>query len=587
MKSTDLRKAFLDFFASKGHKVIPSESLLPENDPTVLFTTAGMQPLVPYLLGETHPAGKRLANLQKCVRTDDIEEVGDTTHLTFFEMLGYWSLGDYFKTDSIQFDFEFFTDILDIPLEKFAVSVFAGDDDAPRDETSARTWQKLGIAPERIAYLPKKENWWGPAGATGPCGPDTEVFYWTGSDPAPASFIETHTDPHWVELGNSVFMEFSKTADGKFEPLKQKNVDTGLGFERILTVLSGKESVYETDLFTGILAKIRELATESNETSECIIADHLRAATFIIGDPRGVTPSNVDQGYVVRKLIRRAIRHARKLGVDLDQTFTTQIAEVVIAEYSEQYPELKKNSEKILTALSKEEEQFKKTLVKGEKELTEFLDQGGQIDGTKAFYFYETYGFPRELTEEFLTERGTKLTNPAAFTAAFAAHQTLSRTASAGKFKGGLADNSAETTALHTATHLLHTALRQILGDGVAQKGSNITTERLRFDFAYNEKLTPEQKQQVEDLVNEQIDADLPVKMEELTVAEAKAAGAIGLFENKYDDKVKVYSIGNFSKEICGGPHVGHTGQLGKFQIKKEESSSAGVRRIKAVLLSS
>ncbi len=587
MKSTDLRKAFLDFFASKGHKVIPSDSLLPENDPTVLFTTAGMQPLVPYLLGETHPEGKRLANIQKCVRTDDIEEVGDATHLTFFEMLGYWSLGDYFKVDSIQLDFEFFTGTLEIPLEKFAVSVFAGDANAECDKESAKAWAKLGITPARIAYLPKEENWWGPAGSTGPCGPDTEMFYWTGKEPAPANYQETYTDPRWVEIGNSVFMEYGKTAEGKFETLKQKNVDTGLGFERILTVLSGKESVYETDLFTGIIGKIRELAKDPAELSEHIIADHLRAATFIIGDPRGVTPSNVDQGYVVRKLIRRAIRHARKLGINLDQTFTTQIAEVVIAEYSTAYPELKENSERILTALKKEEEQFKKTLEKGEKEISEFLEKAGKVDGVKAFYFYETYGFPLELIEEVLSERGIKFDDHKGFKAAAKKHAESSRTAAAGKFKGGLADNSEETTALHTAAHLLLEAMRSVLGSHVEQRGSNITAERLRFDFSHDSKLTEEEVSKVEQLVNKTIADDLTVKCDEMSVEEAKELGATGIFGDKYAklDKVKVYSIGDFSKEICGGPHVKHTGTMGTFKIKKQESSSAGVRRVKAVLI--
>jgi alanyl-tRNA synthetase len=584
MQSQTLRQKFLDFFQAQGHALIGSGSVIPENDPTVLFTTAGMHPLVPYLLGQSHPAGVRLANVQKCVRTDDIDEVGDATHLTFFEMLGYWSLGDYHKEQAIRQDFEFFTQTLGIPLERFAVSVFEGDENAPRDTESAEIWQSLGIAPERIAYLNKKENWWGPAGQTGPCGPDTEMFYWTGETPAPANYQASYEDPHWVEIGNSVFMEYNKAADGTYSPLAQKNVDTGLGFERILTVLSGKNNVYETDLFTGILAKLRELAPAADTTSLRIMADHLRAATFIIGDERGVTPSNTDQGYIVRRLLRRALRHARKGGADFGTAFTPEIARVVIAEYSTAYRELAANQDRILAALADEEAKFLRTLEKGEKELADYLTKGGKIDGAKAFYFYETYGFPRELTEEYLAEQGQTLADPAAFEQALAAHTELSRTASAGRFAGGLADHGEETTALHTATHLLHAALRQVLGEEVAQRGSNITAERLRFDFVHSEKMTDEQKAEVERIVNEQIARDLPVTMTEMTVTEAKAAGAIGIFDDKYGDKVKVYTVGDFSKEICGGPHVAHTGLLGTFQIKKEEASSAGVRRIKAVL---
>ncbi len=592
MKSSELRKNYLEFFASKEHAVIPSASLIPENDPTVLFTTAGMHPLVPFLLGEKHPAGTKLTSVQKCIRTGDIEEVGDAVHLTFFEMLGNWSLGAYWKKEAIEMSFEFLTKELKLPIEKLAVSVFAGDDDAPFDSESFEMWKDLGIPEARIAKLSKKENWWGPAGQTGPCGPDTEMFYWVGEDPAQENFQETHEDPNWVEIWNDVFMEYEKlaldsdrgTAEGKFTPLKQKNVDTGMGLDRVAAILQGVPTVFETDLFTAIISKIQELASSTNERSERIIADHLRAAVFIIGDPRGVPPSNVEAGYIVRRLIRRAIREARKIGFDFTQTFTTQIAEVVIENFSEAYPELVQNSAKILLELEKEENQFKKTLEKGEREIASFLEKGGEVDGAKAFYFYETYGFPLELTQEFLKEKGSELKNPEQFEKAQEAHQEKSRTASAGKFAGGLADDSEEVARLHTATHLLNAALRKVLGEHVEQKGSNITAERLRFDFSHPEKLTPEQKEEVTKLVNEVIEKDLPVECEELSVEEAKAAGAVGVFDAKYGEKVKVFSIGEVSKEICGGPHAKSTGELGKFKIKKEESSSAGVRRIKGVL---
>lgn len=584
MKSSELRKRYLDFFASKGHTVIPSASLLPENDPTVLFTTAGMHPLVPYLLGEKHPGGARLASVQKCIRTIDIDEVGDAVHLTFFEMLGNWSLGDYWKREAIEMSFEFLTKELKFPVEKLAISVFAGDDTAPFDEEAFKIWTELGIPEARIAKLSKEHNWWGPAGQTGPCGPDTEMFYWIGSEEAPENFQETCEDPNWVEVWNDVFMEYEKTKDEKYVPLKQRNVDTGLGFERVLTILQGKQTVYETDLFAGIVEKIRELADSSEEKSERIVADHLRAATFIIGDEQGVPPSNVDAGYIVRRLIRRAIREARKLGFDLTQTFTTLIAEEVIKNFGETYPELVQNSAKVLLELEKEENQFKKTLEKGEREIAAFLEKGNAVDGAQAFYFYETYGFPLELIEEFLKEKGAQLKNPEGFESSAQEHQEKSRTASKGKFSGGLADDSEDVAKLHTATHLLLAALRKVLGDYVEQRGSNITAERLRFDFSHGEKLTPEQKEEVTKLVNEAIEKKIPVECEEMTVDEAKKSGAIGIFDEKYGDKIKVYSIEGVSKEICGGPHATNTGELGKFKIKKEESSSSGVRRIKGVL---
>jgi alanyl-tRNA synthetase len=593
MKSSELRRKYLEFFASRGHAVIPSASLIPENDSTVLFTTAGMHPLVPFLLGAKHPAGTRLASCQKCIRTGDIDEVGDAVHLTFFEMLGNWSLGDssseasaqggYWKKEAIEWSFEFLTKELKFPVEQLAVSVFAGDDDAPFDEESFEIWKGLGIPENRIAKLPKKNNWWGPAGQTGPCGPDTEMFYWIGDEAAPENFQETCEDSSWVEVWNDVFMQYEKTADGKFVPLKQRNVDTGMGFERVLTILQGKQSVYETDLFAPIVAKIRELSSSTDERSERIIADHLRAAVLIISD--GVPPSNVDAGYIVRRLIRRAIREARKLGFDFAQTFTTQIAEEVIKNFGEVYPELVQNSAKILLELEKEENQFKKTLEKGEREIAQFLEKGGEVDGEKAFYFYETYGFPLELTQEFLQEQGVDLIAPKKFEAAQKAHQDQSRSASAGKFAGGLADDSETVAQLHTATHLLNAALREVLGGEIFQKGSNITAERLRFDFNHSEKMTPEQKEAVEKFVNAAIQKKLPVTCEEMSVKEAKAAGAMGIFDDKYGEKVKVFSIGDISKEICGGPHAGNTGELGRFKIKKEESSSAGVRRIKAILV--
>jgi alanyl-tRNA synthetase len=606
MKAAELRKKYLDFFASKGHAVIPSASLIPENDPTVLFTTAGMHPLVPYLLGEKHPAGARLTSVQKCIRTGDIEEVGDAVHLTFFEMLGNWSLGEYWKQEAIEMSFEFLTKELKFPVEKLAVSVFAGDDDASFDEESFDIWKGLGISEKRIAKLGKKDNWWGPAGQTGPCGPDSEMFYWIGEGDAPENFQETCEDSAWVEVWNDVFMQYEKTAEGKFIPLKQQNVDTGMGLDRVAAILQGKATVFETDLFEPIMAKIHELASSADERSERIVADHLRAAVFIIGDARGVTPSNTDAGYIVRRLIRRAIREARKLGFDFTQTFTTQIAEEVIKNFGEAYPELVQNSAKVLLELEKEENQFKKTLEKGINYLKKIFGKciGGvdpenlppgmnlegnkmRINGKEVFRVYETYGIPPELSQEIMSEWGIAFDDVTMKECeeAMKLHSEQSRTASAGKFAGGLADDSEAVAQLHTATHLLHAALRKVLGEHVEQRGSNITADRLRFDFSHGEKLTPEQKEEVTKLVNEAIEQKLPVSCEEMSVDEAKAAGAMGIFDDKYGEKVKVFSVGDVSKEICGGPHAGNTSELGKFKIKKEESSSAGVRRIKAVLL--
>jgi alanyl-tRNA synthetase len=598
MTTNDIRQKFLDFFKEKGHAIIPSASVVPENDPTVLFTTAGMQPLVPYLLGQKHPMGNRLADSQKCVRTDDIDEVGDNRHLTFFEMLGNWSLGDYFKRESITWSFEFLTDErwLGIDPQRIYVSVFEGDSDAPADEESIGIWQALfqqrGVDAElgdRIRAYPKKKNWWGPAGLTGPCGPDTEIFYDTGKthDKAYGEHCHQNCDcGKFVEIWNNVFMEYDKQADGSFKPLAQKNVDTGMGLERIVAVMQNVETVFETDAFQPAINKIAELSGKSyagNERAFRIIADHVRASTFIIGDQRGVVPSNVGQGYIVRRLMRRAIREGRRLGIK--DGFTHLVAEVYVGEYGGFYSELEKNLSKIVDEMKKEEDKFGKTLEKGMKELEKMLAKGA-ISGEDAFLLFSSYGFPLELTEEILKEKGQSV-DRAVFEAEFKKHQELSRTASAGVFKGGLADHSVETTRLHTATHLLHQALRQVLGSHVEQKGSNITAERLRFDFSHPQKMTPEEIKKVEDIVNEAIKADFPIHCEQLNVEEAKKRGAIGLFEDKYaqmGDKINVYFMGDFSKEICGGPHVEHTGQLGSFKIQKEEAVSAGVRRIKATV---
>jgi alanyl-tRNA synthetase len=590
MKAMELRKKYIDFFIEKGHKIIKSASLVPENDPTVLFTTAGMHPLVPFLIGEKHPAGQKLVGIQKCVRTGDIDEVGDICHLTFFEMLGNWSLGDYFKKEAIEYSFEFLTSPkwLNLTLDKLAFSVFKGDNDAPFDKEAYEHWIKLGVSDKRIAELSKKDNWWGPAGMTGPCGPDTEMFYWVGKEPAPTVF-----DPEnklWVEIWNDVFMQYHKNDKGEFEPLTQKNVDTGMGLERVTAVLQGKASCYETELFLPIFEKLDKIRgadrAKARTSSERIIGDHLRTATFMISD--GISASNVDQGYILRRLIRRAIREARKLGVNT--TFTSQIAEVVVREYSYAYPELSSNSDIIKKELEQEEKQFAHALEKGTREFEKLISRVPThitkkvISGKNAFFLYETYGFPIELTEEMAKERGFIVDIPG-FEKAYKKHQELSRQGAEQKFKGGLADNTEQTSALHTATHLLHEALRRVLGRHVAQKGSNITTERLRFDFSHPEKMTKEQIAEVENMVNEIIHRKLPVTFEEMTVKNAIDQGAIGLFSDRYGDKVKVYSIGNFSKEICGGPHIANTEKLVKLKIKKEESSSKGVRRIKAVLV--
>ena len=574
--SSELRSMFLKFFKDHGHAVISSASVIPENDPTVLFTTAGMHPLVPYLMGAKHPAGNRLTDVQKCVRTGDIDDVGDFSHLTFFEMLGNWSLGDYFKEQMIPWSWEFLTspEYLGLPKDRLAFSVFAGDADCPRDEESAELWRKCGVADDHIFFLPKENNWWGPAGITGPCGPNCSPACSCG---------------RYLEIWNDVFMQYNKKADGTFEPLEQKNVDTGMGLERTICVLNGKKSVYETDLFADILKKISELSDKEYGSDEMttrafrIIADHMRTATFIMGDDRGVSPSNVDQGYVLRRLIRRAVRYG--MGIGMPEGFTGEVAKVIIEQYKDVYPELKRNEAFVLEQLSLEESRFARTLKQGNREFEKLVEkvQDGQIDGVSAFHLYDTYGFPVEMTEELARERGLTV-DMDGFHDCFRRHQATSQAGAEQRFKGGLADNSEQSARLHTATHLLHAALRKVLGPEVAQKGSNITAERLRVDFSFGRKMTKEELAEVERLVNEAIQSHTPVTCEEMTVAQAKEQGAIGLFESKYGEQVKVYTMGPYSKEICGGPHAQNTGDLVSFKIKKEESSSAGVRRIKAVI---
>ncbi len=648
LSANELRALFLKFFQEKGHSVIPSASVIPENDPTVLFTTAGMHPLVPYLLGQKHPQGTRLTDVQKCIRTGDIDEVGDMSHLTFFEMLGNWSLGDYFKKEMIPWSWEFLTspEWLGIDPDKLAFTVFEGDDDCPRDEEAASLWRSCGVKDDHLFYLPKEHNWWGPAGVTGPCGPDTEMFIITkkpcGPNCSPACKCGAY-----LEVWNDVFMQYNKQKDGSFLPLSQKNVDTGMGLERTICVLNGKKSVYETDVFARILAKIEELsgkhytAEDENTKAFRIVADHLRTATFIIGDPRGIAPSNVGQGYILRRLIRRAVRYG--MGLGLSEGFTAQVAEVIIDQYKEVYPELAQNAAFVLEQLTLEEGRFARTLKQGEKEFDKVLgnlrrtreamekiladetlaaaeeavkthvlrpspdmlaaveavkagdiaavkrecaairDRLSMIDGRSAFKLYDTYGFPIEITKELAAEHGLTV-DEEDFAKRFEQHQATSRSGAEQIFKGGLADHSEQTTCLHTATHLLQAALRQVLGDEVHQKGSNITAERLRFDFTFGRKVTKEELAEVEKLVNEAIAAKAPITMEEMTVAEAKAQGAMGLFESKYGEIVRVYTMGKYSKEICGGPHASNTGDLVSFKIMKEEASSAGVRRIKATI---
>ena len=648
--SAELREMFQKFMESKGHHRIQSASVIPENDPTVLFTTAGMHPLVPYLMGTPHPAGTRLTDVQKCIRTGDIDDVGDPSHLTFFEMLGNWSLGDYFKKEAISWSWEFLTspEYLGLDKDRLAFSVFAGDENCPRDVESHDLWRSMGVEEDHIFYLPKENNWWGPAGITGPCGSDTEMFIITDKEPCGPDCSPACSCGRYLEIWNDVFMAYNKQQDGSFVPLTKKNVDTGMGLERTICVLTGKKTVYETDAFADILAKISALSGKEYGQDEAttkafrIIADHMRTSTFILGDDRGVSPSNTDQGYILRRLIRRAVRYGMQLG--MPEGFTAQVAQVIIDQYKAVYPELERNSAFVLEQLQLEEGRFARTLKQGEKEFDKVYNSISQtkalladilaaedkaacaqamadakklrpspdmlpiieaakaqdsaaveaavrarlatldtLDGRSAFKLYDTYGFPIEMTMELAAEKGLKV-DEADFEERFKKHQELSHQGADQKFKGGLADHSEETAKLHTATHLLHAALRKVLGNEVAQKGSNITAERLRFDFTFGRKMTKEELTQVEALVNEAIQAKAPIICEEMTVPEAKAKGAIGLFESKYGERVRTYKMGDFSFEICGGPHASNTGDLGEFHILKEESSSAGVRRIKAVL---
>ena len=593
LTADQLRDTYLKFFESKGHKIISGASLIPENDPTVLFTTAGMHPLVPYLLGERHPGGSRLTDVQKCVRTGDIDAVGDSCHLTFFEMLGNWSLGDYFKKEAIAWSYEFLTRHLGFAPEQLSVTVFQGEGSIPKDEESIAIWKSLGIPEERIYALPKEDNWWGPAGTTGPCGPDTEMFIDTGKPACGASCRPGCRCGKYVEIWNDVFMQYNKTAEGAYEPLKQHNVDTGMGVERTICMMNGYATVYETELFAPLMAKIRGLATarpadeETAVRAERIIADHMRTSVFILGDPKGgVKPGNVGANYVLRRLIRRSVRYAKMLGIA--PGYTRALAEVVIGNYSHVYPELEKNRETVIHELVAEEERFEKTLSAGQREFDKVaaaLKQHGQatLSGRTAFKLYDTFGFPLEFTEELAAEQGLAVDREG-YEEAFKKHQEASKQGDA-TFKGGLADNTVATTRLHTATHLLHKALQTVLGPHALQKGSNITPERLRFDFSHPDKMTPEQIQQVEDLVNEQIKRGLPITVETMTFEDAKDKGAVALFAAKYGEQVKVYTMGDFSMEVCGGPHANNTGELGGFKIQKEESSSAGVRRIKAVIV--
>ncbi|MBL7022336.1 alanine--tRNA ligase [Patescibacteria group bacterium] len=575
----ELRNKYLDFFKSKNHTIIDGACLIPENDPSILFTTAGMHPLVPYLLGEKHPGGVRLANYQKCIRTGDIEEVGDNSHLTFFEMLGNWSLGEYFKKEAIEMSFEFLTKELGIDKSKLAVTVFAGDDDAPKDEESYEVWKSLGIPEERIAFLGKEDNWWNPAGPTGPCGPDSEMFYWTGKEDAPK--VYDPKDDKWLEIWNDVFMQYNKTDKGTYEPLKQKNVDTGMGLERTVAILNGYDNVYEVDTIKPIIEEVTSLVDDKENIKAIrIITDHIRAAVMIIGDDRGASPSNVDQGYVVRRLIRSAIRRSREVGASED--CISKVAKKVIEVNKDIYPEINNNRQRVLSEIKVETEKFSQVLGKGEEMIKEYI-KDGKIDANEAFQLYTTYGFPIEEIQRLGVEVDME-----GFQKQIKEHQDLSRKGAEQKFKGGLADHSEETTKLHTATHLLHAALRMVLGEHVAQKGSNITADRARFDFSHPEKLTDEQKEEITNIINNIIDSKLPISHTEMSVEEAKNSGALGLFNQKYGDKVKVYTVGSgdkvFSMEICGGPHVENTGDLGTFRIKKEQASSAGIRRIKAVL---
>ena len=588
MQTIDLKKEFLQFFKSKGHKIIPSAPIIPENDPTCLFNTAGMQPLVPYLKGETHPEGKRLADVQKCFRTNDLDSIGDKTHHTFFEMLGNWSLGDYFKEEAIDWSFEFLTKKLNIPQERLAITVFKGNDIVPADTETAELWMKHGIKKERIAYLGEENNWWPNMESLGPCGPDTEIFYWRSEEEVPEVF--NPDDENWVEIWNNVFMQYNHEQDNTFSQLKNKNVDTGLGVERVTAILEGKTDNYESSVWSDVIKKIEEISglsyqDEKNKRSMRIIADHIRAIVMISGDNAGIKPSNTDQGYILRRLIRRTIRYAKKLNIDINSNWEQDLANLIIEKYSVYYNELEKNKETILEILKNEKLKFNRTLEKGLREFEKVVNslEGIIINKDTAFKLYDTYGFPIELTEELAKELNLKV-DIEGFNEKFAEHQEKSREGSTGKFKGGLASTGEMETKYHTATHLLNAALKQVLGSHVHQRGSNITAERMRFDFSHPAKMTDEEKQKTEDLVNEWITEAIPVEHLEMKKDEAIRLGAEAMFIEKYGDVVSVYKIGDKSLELCGGPHVQNTSELGHFKIKKEESSSSGIRRIKAVL---
>lgn len=596
MTAKELREKYINFFRGKGHAQVSGKSLIPENDPTVLFTTAGMHPLVPYLLGEEHPAGKRLVNYQKCIRTGDIESVGDTTHLTFFEMLGNWSLGDYFKDDALRWSYEFLTsrEWLGLDSETLSVTVFSGEEETgvPPDNEAKEIWKSIGIPEERIYMLPREDNWWGPAGETGPCGPDSEMFIDTGKTACGDECRPGCSCGKFVEIWNDVFMQYNKLKDGSYEKMARKCVDTGMGVERTIAMLEGKKSVYETELFIPIIKNIEKLtgyvygSNDSKDISLRIISDHIKTSVFILGDEQGVKPSNLGQGYILRRIIRRAVRHGRKLGIEGE--FLSSPAGVVIEMYRDVYPELDKNRDFIINEIKLEEEKFSAALAKGEAEFEKMvpnLMKGNSktIPGRLAFRLYDTYGFPVEITQELAAEHGLAVDRKG-FDEAFRKHQELSKQGADKVFRGGLADHSEITTKYHTATHLLHKALRMVLGEHVQQKGSNITAERLRFDFSHHAPMTPLEIKKVEEIVNTQIEADHPVTMEVMTLEDARKKGALAFFSDRYEEKVKVYTVGDFSSEVCGGPHVERTGTLGKFRIKKEQSSSAGVRRIRAEL---
>lgn len=588
METIDLKDKYLKFFESKGHKVIPSAPIIPENDPTCLFNTAGMQPLVPYLKGEPHPEGKRLTDVQKCFRTNDLDSIGDTTHHTFFEMLGNWSLGDYFKEDAIAWSYEFLTKTLNIPAERLAVTVFKGNHLVPADNESAEIWKKAGIKEDRIAFLGEEDNWWPNMELTGPCGPDTEIFYWRSNEAIPEKFDPENEN--WVEIWNNVFMQYNHETDGTFNPLKNKNVDTGLGVERVTAILEGYTDNYKSSVWRDVISKIEEISglsyeDEKNARAMRIIADHIRAVVMIAGDDAGIKPSNTDQGYILRRLIRRIIRYAKKLNIDINSDWEQTLATMIIEKYSKYYSELERNKDVVLQVLKDEKVKFNRTLEKG---LREFEKETRNIEGKEinkdiAFRLYDTYGFPIELTEELAKENGLTV-DTEGFKQKFAEHQEKSREGASQKFKGGLASTGEMETKYHTATHLLNAALKKVLGPHVHQKGSNITAERMRFDFSHNSKMTEEEKQKTEDLVNEYIKMAIPVEKLEMKKEDAINAGAEAMFVDKYGDIVSVYKIGDVSIELCGGPHVHNTSELGHFKIKKEEASSAGVRRIKAIL---